>query len=285
MSNRRLVFAALVLGMPALAGAQSAPLWRSVDISRQLRDSGAQRIRVQYNAGKVDVRGSDDPVLYAMHLRYDEARTVPIHTYDADQRSTVLGLESRGSKVQGASSDAESGELRLTLPRAVPLDLDLAFGGTQSLLDLGEMSLQSVRLRCGAADATLLFSRLNRVHMRELEVSVGAADFTAAHLANANTDQILVQGGVGDVDLDFSGTWTRNVTVVAQLAVGKLTLRIPPDVGIRLDVERVLTGFDHPGLVKRADGWYSANYEQAAHKVYIRAQTFFGKIDVQHTTR
>src|SRR6185295_19141374 len=110
--------------------------------------------------------------------------------------------------------------------------LDLEFGGTQSTLDLGEMSLQSLRLDCGATDATLLFSRPNRLRMRSMEVNIGAADFTALHLANANADQIRIHGGVGGVDLDFSGTWTRDLTVSARLAIGRLMLRVPPEVGV-----------------------------------------------------
>jgi hypothetical protein len=262
--------------------AQSEPLWRAVDVSRQLRDSLPQRIRVQYRAGRVDLRGSSDPLLYAMHLRYDETRATPLHRYDADQRSAVLGLESRGT---GLRSGGESGELRLTLPRTVPLDLDLEFGGTQSTLELGGMSLQSVRLDCGATDATLLFTSPNRSHMRELDVNVGAADFSAFRLANANADQIRVRGGVGSVDLDFSGTWTRDLAVSTRLAVGKLTLRVPPDVGVRLELQRLATGFEHEGLVKRDDAWYSPNFDSAAHKLRIRAETYFGQVEVQRSAR
>ena len=278
------VLTALATLLPALAHAQSAPLWRSVDISRQLRDTLPQRIRVRYTAGRVDVRGTSDPMLYAMHLRYDEVRSVPLHRHDADQRSTSLGLESRGGGLH-TSSSGESGELRLTLPRSVPLDLDLEFGGTQSTLDLGEMSLQSLRLECGATDAMLLFSRPNRVRMRDLEVSVGAADFTARQLANANADQIRVRGGVGSVDLDFSGTWTRDLSVSTRLVLGKLTLHIPPDVGVRVDVQRIAAGFEHSGLVQRDDAWYSVNYESAPFKLKVRAETLFGGIEVQHSSR
>lgn len=270
--------------VPGLVQAQGGPMWRSVDISRQLRDTLPQRIRVQYAAGRVDVRGTSDPLLYSMHLRYDELRSVPLHRHDADQRSTSLGLESRGRGLR-ASSSRESGELRLTLPRAVPLDLELEFGGTQSSLDLGDMMLQSLRMECGATDATLLFTRPNRVRMRDLEVSVGAADFTARQLANANADQVRVRGGVGSVDLDFGGVWTHDVTVTTRLVLGKLTLRVPADVGVRVDVQRVAAGFDHEGLVKRDDGWYSANYDAAPFKLKIRAETLFGGIDVQHATR
>ncbi len=278
------VLTTLATLMPGVAYAQTAPLWRSVDISRQLRDTLPQRIRVQYAAGRVDVRGTSDPMLYTMHLRYDEARTVPLHRHDADQRSTSLGLESRGDGFHTASS-RESGELRLTLPRSVPLDLVLEFGGTQSTLDLGEMSLQSLRLDCGATDAMLFFSRPNRVRMRDLEVNVGAADFTARQLANANADQIRVRGGVGSVDLDFGGTWTHDLSVATRLVLGKLTLRIPPEVGVRVEVQRIAAAFEHAGLVKRDDAWYSPNYESAQFKLKVRAETLFGGIEVQHSSR
>ncbi len=281
--GRRLIGLLTTL-VPMLAHAQGTPLWRNVDISRQLRDTLPQRIRVQYAAGRVDVRGTSDPMLYGMHLRYDESRSVPLHRHDADQRSTSLGLESRGTGMRGASS-GESGELRLTLPRTVPLDLDLEFGGTQSMLDLGEMSLTSLRLECGAADAMLLFSRPNRVRMRDLEVNVGAADFTARQLANANADQIRVRGGLGSVDLDFSGTWTHDLSVTTRLVVGKLTVHVPPDVGVRVELQRVAAGFDHQGLVKRDDAWYSANYESAPFKLRIRAETLFGGIQILHSAR
>ena len=278
------VVTALTALVPGLAQAQGGPMWRSVDISRQLRDTLPQRIRVQYAAGRVDVRGTSDPLLYSMHLRYDELRSVPLHRHDADQRSTALGLEPLGSGVP-SQSQRDAGELRLTLPRAVPLDLQMEFGGTQSTLDLGDMMLQSLRLECGATEATLLFTRPNRVRMRDLEVSVGAADFTARQLANANADQVRVRGGGGSVDLDFGGAWTHDVTVATRLVLGKLTLRVPADVGVRVDVQRVAAGFDHKGLVKRDDAWYSANYDAAPFKLKIRAETLFGGIDVQHASR
>ena len=65
--------------------------------------------------------------------------------------------------------------MRVLLPRTVPLDLDLEFGGTQAMLELGGLALQSARLESGATEATLAFSTPNRTHMRELEVGIGAA--------------------------------------------------------------------------------------------------------------
>ena len=279
---------ALALGAaivaPAVVQAQDSPLWRTVDISRQLRDSLPQRIRVQYGAGRVDVRGSNDPLLYSMHLRYDERRAAPVHRYDVAARSAVLGLETREGAQRFADRD-DSGELRLVLPTAAPLDLDLQLGGTESRLDLGGMALRSLRLECGATDANLQFSQPNRTRMSDLTIDVGAADLLAVHLANANADQIRVHGGVGVVDLDFGGTWTRDLSLDTQLAVGKLILRVPAEVGIRMDVDRLIAGFDHEGMVKREGVWYSTNYDAAPHKLDVRAKTFFGQIEVQRGVR
>ena len=280
---RRLLVLLGALLVPLGTRAQDAT-WRTVDIARQLRDTLPQRIRVQYRAGHVDIRGTIEPLLYSMHLRYDETHAVPLHRHDAEQRMTSLGVESNGESRRTGSGN-ESGELRLALPTSVPLDLDLEFGGTESQLDFGGLALQSLRLECGATDATLLFSRPNRVRMREMELNVGAADFTARYLANANADQIRLRGGVGSVDLDFSGKWEHDLTVTTRLMLGGLVLRVPSDVGVRIEVQRMIAGFDHAGLVKRDDAWYSPNFDSAPHKLRIHAETMFGSIDVKPASR
>lgn len=285
--RRALPLAAVACALVAapLAAQRGTP-WRSVELSRQLHDTLPQRIRVQYGAGKIEVRASDAPLLYAMRVRYDESRSVPLHQYDADQRSAVLGLESVGKGVRTASNDRnETGALTLSLPRSVPLDLSFELGGTQSTLELGGLSLQSLRMESGATDATLMFSTPNRALMHDMEIDAGAADFFAMHLANANAEQIRVRGGVGVMDLEFGGNWTRDLNVSARLAIGKLILRIPSDVGVRLEVQRVAAGFDHQGFVKRDDAWYSDNWDSAPHKLRVRAETYFGKIEVQRGLR
>ncbi len=288
MRRRATVSLVIALAAPlAAAGAQVSSHWRTLDVARQLRDTFPQHLRVQYGAGKFDVRATADPLAYAMHLRYDETRSAAIHRYDAEQRSTVLGLESLDRRV-AVSSDKdrdESGELRVMLPNSVPLELDLELGGTQSTLELGGLALRALRMECGATDAALMFSTPNRTRMHDMVIDVGAADFSATSLANANVDQIRVRGGVGVIDLDFGGVWTHDMTVTTRLAVGKLMLRVPSDVGVRLEIKRVATGFEHEGFVKRDDAWYSDNYERAAHKLQLRAETLFGKIEIQRGSR
>jgi hypothetical protein len=264
----------------ALAAPLSAQSWRTVESSRQLRDSSAHRVRVHYAAGRFDVTSTSAPVLYSMTLRYDESTMTPLHRYDASTRLLELGTEGESKHFAHGSGDEGKGEMRLTLSRSVPLDLQMDLGATKAMLDLGGLQLQRVKLQSGASETVLDFSSPNNARMDILDVDVGAATFEGRNLGNARASSIRVHGGVGSVDLDLGGQWTQDATVDVELALGKLTLHVPRDVGVRLEVDKFLASFDQQGLQKRSDAYYSDNWDRARYHVRLHASTTFGGIEV-----
>jgi hypothetical protein len=269
--------AAIVLSVvTATADAQA---WRTLDVSRQLRDTTQHYIRVRYAAGKFSLRPTSDPVLFSMQLKYDEERTRPLHSYDVESHTATLGVE--GQPVRWARrDDSNVGEMRLGLSRNVPLDLHLELGATHARVDAGGLTLNNLRVETGAADAALDFSAPNRTTMRHLDIQLGAAGFVITNLGNANVQSIKVDGGVGSVDLDFGGDIRNDISVDANVALGKLALHLPRDVGIRVEVQKLLASFDHPGLYKRGNAFYSDNWDSAKVRMRVRAQTVFGAIEI-----
>jgi len=257
-----------------------AQTWRTLESSRQLSDSAPHHVRVQYGAGRIDVAPTDAAVLYTMTARYDERTAVPLHSYDAAERALTVGVRSESRHFSRGLGDQGKGEMRLSLSRAVPMDLDFDLGATKASLDLGGLNLLSLRLDSGASETRLDFSAPNTGTMRSLEVAVGAASFEARNLANANAATVHVSGGVGAIDLDFGGQWERDIAVEAEVALGKLTLHVPRDVGVRIEVQKFLASFDHEGLRKRGDAYFSDNWETAKYRLRVRAQTTFGGIEV-----
>jgi hypothetical protein len=274
-------------GLLAVAGTMVASFaqaqsWQTVDVSRQVRDTGEHRIRVQYAAGRFSMRPTSDPVLYSMQLRYDEDRARPIHRYDADWRSATLGLETESLRMRNLK-DGDFGEMQVSFSNVVPLDLELKLGATESRIDLGGLTVNRLRVETGAADAVLDFSTPNRTRMRRLDVTLGAAGFSMKNLGNANASSIRVNGAVGDVQLDFGSVIRDDVGIDAEVAIGHLGLRLPSDVGVRVEVQKLIASFDHAGLRKRGDAYYSDNWDSAAVRVRVRAQTVFGAIDIDRT--
>jgi hypothetical protein len=176
--------------------------------------------------------------------------------------------------------EKSKGEMRLSLSRSVPLDLDLELGAAKATLDLGGLSLLGLHLDSGASETVLDFSTPNQTRMRSLDVEVGAASFEGRNLANANAATLRVHGGVGSVELDFGGQWSQDMTADVDLTLGKLTLHLPRDVGVRVDVEKFLASFDQQGLQKRGDAYYSENWDAAKYHLRLRASTTLGGIEI-----
>ena len=278
MIRRLILVTAATLALPSAALAQS---WRTLDVSRQRHDTAELHVNVEYGAGRFDLRSTTNPVLYAMQLRYDETNAVPLHAYDATAGTLQIGLKSESVNwTHRASSDDNKAAMRLALSPSVPLDLSLALGATEAKIDLGGLTLRGLTLNSGAADLSIDFSTPNRTRMAAAAVNVGAASLTVDHLANANAGTLTVNGGVGSVNLGFGGTWTGDLDARVHVTLGKVTLRVPRDVGVQLDLQRFVASFDNDGLVKRDGYYYSDNWDSAKYHLRIHVQTTLGGIAI-----
>ncbi len=264
----------------ASAAAQS---WRTMDVSRQVRDSSEHSVRVHFPVGRFSLRATSDPVLYSMQLRYDEDYMRPWHEYDAESRRVTLGVDADDVRLRKHRRALDEAELEVSLSDAVPMDLALELGATEARLDVGGLALSRLRVETGAADARLDFSSPNKTKMRRLDIRLGAATFVIRNLGNANVSSIRVEGGVGKVDLDFGGAIHDDVSVDANVALGKLALRLPAAVGVRVELQRLLATFDHAGLHKRGDAYFSDNWDTAKVRMRVRAETVFGSIEIDRT--
>ena len=270
--------AALVLA--DRAGAQE---WRTLQSARQLHDTGAYDVRVKYTTGHLDVSPAASPFLYQMDLRYDSEKSSAVHAL-AEGRVLTLGVE-RESSVVKAGRSADENRMELTLSQAVPMDLSLELGAVEAELDLGGLSLTSLEIRAGANATRVRFDTPNRVAMRSLEVEAGAASVVVSNIANANAALLNVEAGVGSVELDFSGAWTTNLAAAIDVAFGSLKLIVPRDVGVRLEVGKLLARVTAEGLASRDGALVSDNWDTARYKLTVRAKTVLGTIDVRRVSR
>ena len=283
MAARRLgrTLTVAACGFSGVAHAQS---WRTLDVARQLTDSAPATVEVLYGTGTVGVRATGTPMLYHMQLRYDGTRTQPRHTFDLAKRKLSIGVQKSEMRFNDRK-DGEAGHLQLELSRATPLDLSLDLGAVDADLDLTGLQLSRLHVESGASDAKLRFDSLNSARMSALDVKLGAASFRALRLANANTSDIRVDAGVGDVELDMSGQWTQDIDLHVEVTLGVVTIHVPADVGVRMTLKKTIAAFDHEGLVERDGAWVSPNWDSAPHKLRIAAETVFGKLTVDKTGR
>jgi len=64
------------------------------------------------------------------------------------------------------------------------------------------------------------------------------------------------------------------------MGLGALTLRVPKGLGVRIERDGLLSGFDSEGLIKRGKVYYSEGYERARRKLGVELNAAFGAIKV-----
>ena len=227
-----------LLAVALACGTAGAQEWRSLDVSRQLRDTSALTADITYGAGTFTLGPASGPDLYEMHLRYPAGRSTPVAMYNAASHNVHLGIKSENFTIPGG--DVDQNELHIGLARGVPLDLTTEVAAADVKIDLGGLEVRKLKLKTGATDATLTFATPNTTRMESMELDVGAAGFKATGLANANASHIRLRAGIGDWDLYFDGQWTGDITLDAKIGLGSLTIHVPDYVRVDQNANAVL---------------------------------------------
>ncbi len=259
----------LVAGSPA-----AAQHWRTLGASRQLRDTARVAVRLQYEAGKLDVKAGTGSLLYQTVLKYDAEGAEPVMQFDSASRSLTLGVRPRGMTFGG--DDKDTGAFHAELSPRVPMDLTLDVGAAEGDIQLGGLRIADLALRGNASDITVDFASRNTERLRTMSIEIGAAAAKMRHLANSGVERLQASVGVGHLDLDLNGSLQHDLELTANVGMGAMELHVAPDVGVRVDAMTLLVNFDKAGLEKRADGWYSANYDAAPRKVNVTLRGMLG---------
>lgn len=142
-----------------------------------------------------------------------------------------------------------------------PMDLRISAGGYQSEMELGGLSLHSLRISEGAADTTLSFSSPNLVEMETLRYETGASKSEFRGLCNANFHRIEFSSGAGDYTLDFSGELQRDAIVVIKTGFSNLEVIVPEGRASRVTVSGGLSNVNVHDAWEGSGGIYTNSGE------------------------
>jgi hypothetical protein len=251
--------------------------WRSVTSFRQLGDETRLEVQVRYGVGKLKVEPGAAGELYRVGLRYDSDLFDPLTEFRRGR--LTVGVEGTGRSIR--MRNQEAGDMKLSLSPDVPLELGLSFGAVEADLELGGLRVSRVKVETGASDSRMRFSRPNLIECDRIDLSMGAAAFRAVGLGNANCRTVKAEGGVGDMNLDFSGEWRRDLTADITMALGSVTLAVPEDVGVVVRRSTFLTSFSGSGFTRRGRDHFSDNWDSAPRKLNVELQGAFGSVTVR----
>lgn len=280
---RTLLPSVLLLAVTALPAAGQS--WRTIAKARQLRGQDFLEVNIEYAVGKLEVGKGPSALLYRFESRYDEDIFRLQSNYLESEGRGTLRIDIAGENdidiKRMRDYDDKAGNLKLDLSPTIPVALNVEMGAAEARLDLGGLRLRGVTLQTGASDTEIHFSQVNPEVAETCIFKAGAASVEIRQLGNSNCQRISVSGGVGAIDLDFSGDWKHDAAADINVGLGGIELRVPAELGVRIEKNTFLMAFDAPGFEKQNGGVYlSDNWDTADRKLTINIRGALGGITV-----
>ena len=135
-----------------------------------------------------------------------------------------------------------------------------------------------MRIECGAGSGDIDLGELN---ITQLDVKVGAGDMLVDLSGNESLSRLEFDMGAGDLTVDLNGNWTEDVDVDLQGGVGKTTLLLPKDIGVRVNVTKAIGDIDASGLYNRGSYYANEAYGESDVTVEISIQAGVGQINLE----
>jgi hypothetical protein len=111
-----------------------------------------------------------------------------------------------------------------------------------------------------------------------LDMGAGTSDLQLAGLSLTGLD---IRLGAGESTVDLGGDWVRDLDVTIDAGAGDISVRLPREVGVRVQVEAGLGTIEAPGLTRDGDFYTNAAYDVSDVTVQIDMKAGIGRINLE----
>ncbi len=110
----------------------------------------------------------------------------------------------------------------------------------------------------------------------DLTIRSGAGN-NEFNLSSLNLTSLKIESGVGNTNVNLDGNWDHDVTASIQGGVGQLTVNLPADMGVFVDVD-TFNNVSANGLIVAENGYVNKAYGTAPHTLTLKLETGLGAI-------
>lgn len=199
-----------------------------------------------------------------------------------EKRNRLEVIFSKKSWWDSSDHDGHA-QLLIELPTAVEIDLDAEIKAGAVDIDLGGLAIVGFNLNTMAGEVLVDFSEPNSTVMDFLQINTRVGETELLRLGNARFKDAEINGGIGEMRVDFRGAMLTNASAHIDLDLGETHLRMPEEVGVKMSVSKFLflSNLELPYDFEKSDGYYlSKNYDQADSELFVKVSPGMGKLRI-----
>ncbi len=267
-----------------------------ITFEKTYRIQGNQlEINLDIDAAKLVVEPNDQKDQCNVYLRYRGEKADRNIEYDPGRNQLDITLDfdfdwdRDGDRDRDNDRDQEcdhNGDVlvKIKLPTEPRLDLNSRIKAGEIRFNLGGIHLANFELSNWAGDVSIDFPTLNLARLKLFDVNVKIGELDIRNLGNANCEEALINGGIGEMRVDFRGQSIKGLQAEIDLDLGETTLTLPADVGTKMRVSKFLflSEVDYPNWFdRRGKYYYSENYREGEKNVNLDISTGIGELKVR----
>ncbi len=238
-------------------------------------------VSLNIDAGKIKVHKNEQPDKIFISVQYDEnSDKIDI---DFDERKNELYISIDRDKWFKSWDEHRAPKLEVLLPFDVEIELRNKIKAGEINFDLGALKLIDFQLRNFAGEVEVDFSEPNQVEMGFMDINVKVGETTLRRLSNARFRNAKINGGIGELSIDFSGEGLKSSHAEIDLDIGETTIYLPRELGVQFDSSTF--GFlTHSKIdyefIKKGRFYYSEQYESASKTMDFSISSGIGELRV-----
>jgi hypothetical protein len=218
-------------------------------------DAESVNVKIRMGAGELQISGGASDLLDATYT-YNVEELNPGATYEGGNL-TVQDAEVKTTIRSLFNLDDYRNEWDLRFSEDVPMEMQIDAGAGRCDLSLGKLALTRLDMSSGAGDVKL-----------DLGGSQSLSSFD-------------YEMGAGDSTLDLSGDWQTDLDGTIRGGVGKLTVKLPSNVGVRIDVDAGVGSINTSGMTRNGNIYTNDAYGESDINMIISIDAGVGEINLE----
>lgn len=238
-------------------------------------------VSLKIDAGEIYVHKGEQPDQVNVLVQFDDKSDEVNVDYDEKRNELFISIDR--SKWFKSWDDHRAPKLEVSLPFEVVIELSSKIKAGEIEFALGSLKLKEFELRNFAGEVSVDFPAPNKIEMESLDINVKVGETKLRSLSNAKFQRARINGGIGELDIDFSGEGLKSCRAEIDLDIGETSISLPHDLGIRFDSSTfgflTQSNIDYE-LTRKDRFYYSKNYETASKTMDFSISSGIGELRV-----
>lgn len=281
----KLSYAIVFLLLPVLLLAGDYSNYEHIKEKVEIEGKDPITLVLDVDAGEVQVEKHALPGVILVDVTYDEQYYSVNVDYNKRKNKVRIHVDREHWNKMKDDNGKQEMECIVYLPPDIEMYMETKLKAGELDMVLGGLDIVEFDLNMWAGEANIDFDEPNLHVMEMLDVDTRVGEFNLHHLGNARFKRADINGGIGEIHVDFTGAMEPDARSKVDLDIGEATVVLPSDIGVQINVSGITSFMSAKNIdrdfIKRGSHYYSENYQDMDSRMYMRITPGLGELNIE----